>query len=76
MPRAYVSLKDHAKGQTSEDAIVSWIAGKVATYKRLLGGVRFIDEVPKSASGKIQRKIIREWAKEDAKSFGQVRAKL
>jgi len=29
----------------------------------------FIDEVPKSPSGKIQRKIMREWAKRDAEEL-------
>lgn len=55
--------------------------GKVAKHKRLVGGVAFVDEVPKLASGKIQRKLIREWAKRDVpaveKELGSnVRAKL
>lgn len=35
-------------------------------HKWLVGGVAFIDDVPKLASGKIQRKVMREWAKKDA----------
>jgi 4-coumarate--CoA ligase len=31
-----------------------------------VGGVTFVDEVPKLASGKIQRKVMREWSKKDA----------
>ena len=31
--------------------------------------VQFIEEVPKSPSGKIQRKIMREWAKRDAEEM-------
>lgn len=42
------------------------MAKRVAKHKRLVGGVAFIDEVPKIASGKIQRKTMREWAKRDA----------
>ena len=38
----------------------------MAKHKHLVGGVTFIDEVPKLASGKIQRKVMREWAKRDA----------
>jgi 4-coumarate--CoA ligase len=44
VPRAYVVP---AKGKNSEKdakAIVEWIAGQVASHKRLRGGVRFIDE--------------------------------
>lgn len=59
--------------------IQDWMASRVAKHKRLVGGAVFIDEVPKLASGKIQRKTMREWAKRDAakmeKSAG-TRAKL
>lgn len=54
--------------------------GKVAKHKQLVGGVAFVDEVPKLASGKIQRKLMRDWAKRDApeveKELGNFRAKL
>jgi acyl-coenzyme A synthetase/AMP-(fatty) acid ligase len=62
MPRAYVVLKAHAKGEVEASAVEHWFAERVIKYKRLRGGVAFVDEVPKSASGKIQRKVIREWA--------------
>lgn len=62
LPRAYVTLKDHAKGRVTEEGIVKWTASKVARHKQLTGGVVFIDEVPKSPSGKIQRKVLRDWA--------------
>jgi acyl-coenzyme A synthetase/AMP-(fatty) acid ligase len=32
--------------------------------------------VPKSPSGKIQRKVIREWAAQDSKSLSKPKAKL
>lgn len=51
------------------------MADRVAKHKQLLGGVVFIEEVPKSPSGKIQRKVLREWAKRDAKN-SESRAKL
>lgn len=75
LPLAYVVLKDFAKGKVSESDIRSWVAERVARYKRLDGGVRFIDEVPKSISGKIQRKVLRGWAKKDISS-GRPTAKL
>jgi acyl-coenzyme A synthetase/AMP-(fatty) acid ligase len=46
--------------------IEKWMAERVAKHKQLTGGVVFIDEIPKSPSGKIQRKELREWAKRDA----------
>ena len=53
--------------------IIDWLAGKVANHKRLRGGVRFVEEVPKSAAGKILRRVLKEKAKEEEK---QGRAKL
>jgi 4-coumarate--CoA ligase len=79
-PRAYVALKDHKKGQVTQKQIQDWMKSKVARHKQVVGGVAFVDEVPKLASGKIQRKLMRDWAKRDApmveKELGNVRAKL
>ncbi|KPI38339.1 putative acyl-coenzyme A synthetase [Cyphellophora attinorum] len=63
-PRGYVVLQSGAK--VSEEDIQKFVADKVARHKRLTGGVKFVDEVPKNPSGKIMRKIMREWAKRDA----------
>jgi 4-coumarate--CoA ligase len=76
LPRAYVVLKDAAKGKVSEKDVIEWIATKVAKHKRLSGGVKFIDEVPKSPSGKIQRVVLREWAKRDAEQVTNIKARL
>lgn len=75
-PRAYVVLKETAKGKINEKDVVKWIATKVAKHKRLTGGVKFIDEVPKSPSGKIQRVVLREWAKRDADQGTEIKARL
>ncbi|KAF2269534.1 4-coumarate-CoA ligase [Lojkania enalia] len=65
-PRAYVALKSEHRYSSSEWDIERWIGDRVAKHKQLTGGVVFIDEVPKSPSGKIQRKVLREWANNDA----------
>lgn len=76
-PRAYVTLKDESKGKVTASQIQLWIKSRVAKHKQLVGGVKFIDEVPKLASGKIQRKLMRDWAKRDAKEMeGTVKARL
>ncbi|KAK6007364.1 hypothetical protein QM012_004178 [Aureobasidium pullulans] len=64
-PRAYVQLRDQAKGRVTTKHIQDWIAARQARHKHLVGGVMFVDEVPKLASGKIQRRVMREWAKRD-----------
>lgn len=59
-------IHESSKGKVTPKDIQEWIKPRVAKYKLLTGGVVFIDEVPKLASGKIQRKTMREWAKKDA----------
>ena len=76
-PRAYITLKDGNKSKTSAEDIHRWMKGKVAKHKQLEGGIKFVDDVPRLASGKIQRKVVREWARRDAKEMeGNVRARL
>jgi acyl-coenzyme A synthetase/AMP-(fatty) acid ligase len=60
-------LQDSAKGKVKPAEIQEWIKPRVSKHKWLVGGVTFIEEVPKLASGKIQRKVMREWSKADAK---------
>ncbi|KAL6245298.1 hypothetical protein RBB50_008073 [Rhinocladiella similis] len=77
LPRAYVVLQESAKGKTTSAEIQAFVAGKVAKHKQLSGGVQFIDEVPKLASGKIVRKVLKEWARSDTKVVeGIVKARL
>ena len=76
-PRAYVVLQDFSKARLTAHDIQDFVAQRVARHKRLSGGVIFVDQVPKLASGKIVRKVLREWAKRDALELkGKVNAKL
>lgn len=59
LPRAYVVLKSGHEGNVTEQDIVEWCKDQVAHYKQLKGGVEFIEEIPKAASGKILRKVLR-----------------
>jgi acyl-coenzyme A synthetase/AMP-(fatty) acid ligase len=68
VPRAYVVTKKGLEGSKAlEKKIQDWLAAKVASHKRLRGGVRFVDEVPKSASGKILRRVLKERAAKEEK---------
>jgi len=76
-PRAYVTLKDEFKGKTTAEDIHKHMKIKVAKHKQLVGGIVFVDEVPKLPSGKIMRKVVKDWAKKDAENMiGQAKAKL
>lgn len=66
LPRAYLVKADNAKNigdSALEKEIKDWINGKVASHKRLRGGIRFVDVIPKSAAGKILRRVLRDAAK-------------
>ncbi|KAJ4328934.1 hypothetical protein N0V84_000503 [Fusarium piperis] len=61
VPRAYI-IKVQGS-QLTEKKIVNWMEERVAKHKRLKGGVRFIDAIPKNPSGKILRRALRDMAK-------------
>ncbi|KAF2134024.1 4-coumarate-CoA ligase-like protein [Dothidotthia symphoricarpi CBS 119687] len=75
IPRAYIVPKDGlGKGEAEAKEIVAWLNAKVAPHKKLRGGVRFVDEIPKSISGKILRRLLR--VKAQAEEEGAAKAKL
>jgi 4-coumarate--CoA ligase len=52
--------------QITGDEIIDWFKKQnLAKYKQLRGGVVFIEAIPKSPSGKILRKELREMAKKE-----------
>ncbi|XP_021962744.1 probable 4-coumarate--CoA ligase 3 [Folsomia candida] len=56
VPRAYVVPKSK---RLRESSVNSFLKDKVAEHKRLVGGVEFIDVIPKAASGKILRRVLK-----------------
>lgn len=62
--RAYIVLRpgsvlDQNKPEEAIALIQIWYNPQVAGYKRLTGGIHFVQEVPKSPSGKILRQQLR-----------------
>ena len=55
-PKACVVL---AGDGIDEDELMAWVAERVAPYKRIRA-VEVVDEIPKSASGKIMRRLLRD----------------
>ena len=73
VPRAYVvrSSKSKSSGVSESDKaakLLSWMNTKVSQHKRLCGGIRFVDKIPKSVSGKILRRILKEHARNEQKA--------
>lgn len=75
LPRAYVVLA-HGVGKTQDEAqeICWWLEKRVARHKRLRGGVRFVDEIPRNPSGKILQRKIRARLNEDGNSRDETTA--
>ena len=46
------------------DQIITYMDSKLAPHKRLRGGIQFMEAIPKSPSGKILRRILRDQEKE------------
>jgi acyl-CoA synthetase (AMP-forming)/AMP-acid ligase II len=58
VPLAYIVLKpDEASRATTAEALIAWTAERVAPHKRIRHVV-FTDQIPKSASGKILRRVL------------------
>lgn len=64
IPKAFVVLKPGVEASAQD--IQDFVAGHVASYKKVRI-VEFTDEIPKSASGKILRRFLRDQSTEDAK---------
>ena len=55
VPKGFVVLKE----EVAPEELMAFVAERVAHYKRL-GAVEVVDEIPKSASGKILRRVLRD----------------
>ncbi|XP_058821376.1 uncharacterized protein LOC131683420 [Topomyia yanbarensis] len=58
VPRAFIVRRKNSI--VSENDLKQYVAEKVAVYKKLEGGVTFLETIPKNASGKILRRQLRE----------------
>lgn len=66
LPRAYVVKRAGKDGEAlTEGEVKDHLASKLTKYKHLDGGVAFLPEIPKTASGKILKRILREQAKKE-----------
>jgi 4-coumarate--CoA ligase len=67
VPKAYVVARD---GDVSAEHILSFIKERVSNHKQLRGGVVFVDQIPKSPSGKILRRVLKDMSRADSKAKG------
>jgi acyl-CoA synthetase (AMP-forming)/AMP-acid ligase II len=73
LPLAFVVLRPDAAKRVEESpdaadeikaSIIKHVADNKVGYKKLAGGVEFIDVVPKNPSGKLLRRVLRDKARE------------
>lgn len=73
-PKAFI-VKSSSVGLEENDRLIArdikkYVEQHKAQYKWLGGGVEFIEEIPKSPSGKILRRLLRDREKEKRRQAG------
>ncbi len=59
IPKAFIVLKPEYRGKVSEEEIIEWMRERISGYKRVRE-VEFVDELPRTAPGKLLRRLLRE----------------
>ena len=59
VPVAFVLLRPRARGRLTEAELAAWCAGHMARYK--VPAIRFVDELPLTATGKVKKHILAEF---------------
>ncbi|KAI9299923.1 hypothetical protein BJ944DRAFT_244697, partial [Cunninghamella echinulata] len=66
LPRAYVVLKpSYQPSDQLTKELMDYVSSKVVSHKKLRGGIRFVPSIPKSATGKILKREIKEWIRQE-----------
>lgn len=66
LPVAFVVLSRQARQGDQQrviDGVHTWLNPKIASHKKLRGGIHFVEQIPKSPSGKILRRQLKEMLK-------------
>ncbi|KAK7206990.1 hypothetical protein BZA70DRAFT_341 [Myxozyma melibiosi] len=71
-PRAFVVLRNGGDAEK----VHRWMDERVAKHKRLYGGIVVLDEIPKSPSGKILRRLLKTRKGDKATVYKSVVSKL
>lgn len=68
-PRAYVVRRPGGQDTgPTEDEIQRYVLERLARYKALTGGVKFVESIARNPSGKILKRLLREEAKEEVEA--------
>jgi acyl-coenzyme A synthetase/AMP-(fatty) acid ligase len=69
LPMAFIVKSKTAAGKGLDDEILklklhAQVNSSFAPQKRLAGGIEFVEAIPKTGSGKVQRKVLKSWARD------------
>lgn len=71
LPRAYVVRKPGPENASlDEEAVKAFCSARLAKYKELTGGVVFLDAIPRNATGKVLKRVLRDMAKAESEKGG------
>jgi len=59
IPKAFIVLKPEYRNKITAEEIVEWCRERISGYKRIRE-VEFVEEIPRTPSGKILRRVLRE----------------
>jgi len=65
LPRAYVVRRPGLGDGLTEEAVKQYSSQKLSKYKSIDGGVKFVDSIPKNATGKILKRLLKEEAQSE-----------
>lgn len=64
VPRGYVVRRAGSTGPSDKE-LHAYMRERLSSFKMLEGGIRWTESIPKNASGKILKRILREEAKKE-----------
>jgi 4-coumarate--CoA ligase len=64
VPRGYIVRRQGSSGPSDQE-VHAYMRERLASYKMLEGGIKWVDMIPKNASGKILKRTLREEAKKE-----------
>ncbi|KAJ5934087.1 hypothetical protein N7466_003634 [Penicillium verhagenii] len=76
LPRAYIVRRPGSAGEElTEQDVQKFVLERLARFKALTGGVKFVGSIAKNPSGKILKRVLREDAKKEIEA-GIIKPKL
>lgn len=64
VPRAYIVRREGSSGPNDKE-VHAYMRERLASYKMLEGGIKWVEAIPKNASGKILKRVLRDEAKKE-----------